>query len=60
MTPTPTGGRGNCPACSVEALKVCCPICAAQPGQDCEDAVDGWIRRFKPHLARIEAAGGQR
>ena len=50
----------DCHACQADALNVACPLCGAQPGQDCEDAVDGWIRRFKPHLARIEAAGGQR
>lgn len=61
MTPTSTGSHGDCPACGIAALKMQCPLCGAQPDQECEDAIGGWIiRRFQPHLARIEAAGGQR
>lgn len=39
------------------ALSVRCPICAAEPGSPCQDAVDGWIQPVaRPHLYRDQIA----
>lgn len=39
------------------ALKVPCPICAAEPGTPCQDAIGGWIQPVeRPHLYRAQLA----
>lgn len=39
------------------ALSVGCPICAAEPGSPCQDAVAGWIQPVeRPHLYRTQIA----
>ncbi|CAN3128588.1 hypothetical protein [Mycobacterium sp. smrl_JER01] len=38
------------------ALAALCPLCGAQPGKPCQDAVKGWVRTVGPHLSRIAAA----
>lgn len=58
MTPThrraPLGD--TTPDAPPAALSVVCPLCDAQPGQACQDAVKGWVRSVDPHLTRIAAA----
>ncbi|MGP4058770.1 zinc finger domain-containing protein [Mycobacterium sp. 4D054] len=38
------------------ALSVDCPLCGADAGQPCQDAVRGWVRNVGPHLTRVAAA----
>lgn len=39
------------------ALGVSCPVCDAEPGRRCQDAVDGWIQSVeRPHLYRAQLA----
>lgn len=37
---------------STSALAVACPICDAQSGDACQDAIRGWVRTVNPHLYR--------
>ncbi len=44
-TPTPEPG----------ALAATCPLCGAQRGEPCQDAIGGWVRPVNPHHSRTAA-----